>query len=189
MRSFKTRDDRFRIQSYLSHGFGNKSWNYGVSSLFLAGFKPRWVVGLSTTNDIQQMGGKLMQENQLLLDQFANAILKRGDNHFLTSFENHSLFTEVAFHENLPLSLLAYHKKVASAHSGLFPMGYLSDQTIKSNYDDVGVEASLYFTPTRRVYGYGVQQRFGRFRYPTTALKFKIGISGFLDCDLKYKQL
>ena len=189
LRSFKTRDDRFRIQTYLSHGFRGKSWNYGFAVNFLAGFKPRWVIGFSKTNDIQQMGGKLMEENELILDQFANAILKRGEIHYLTAFHNHKLMTEVAIHKNLRLNLLAYHKSVASAHSGVFPMGYVIDRKIQSKFKDVGVEATMRFTPTRRVYGFGVQQRFGRFRFPTTAIKFKMGTSGILDGDLGYKQL
>ena len=186
LRSFKTRDHRFRIQTYLSHGFRGKSWNYGFAVNFLAGFKPRWVIGFSKTNDIQQMGGKLMEENELILDQFANAILKRGENHYLTAFHNHKLMTEVAIHKNLRLNLLAYHKSVASAHSGVFPMGYVIDRKNQSKFKDVGVEATMRFTPTRRVYGFGVQQRFGRFGFPTTAIKFKMGTSGILDGDLEY---
>lgn len=48
-----------------------------------------------------------MEDNQLILDQFANAIFKRGDNNFLTAFHNHKLLTEVAIQENLRLGLLA----------------------------------------------------------------------------------
>lgn len=189
LRTFKTRDDRFRIQAYLSHGFRDKSWNYGFAANYLVGYKPRWVIGLSKTNDIQQMGGKLMEDNQLILDQFANAIFKRGNNHFLTAFHNHKLFTEVAIHENLRLGVLAYHKSIASAHIGVFPMGFITNGTIHSKFIDSGMEFGLFFTPTRRVYGFGVQQRFGRFRFPTTAIKFKMGIQGILDGDLSYKQL
>ena len=188
LRSFKTRDDRFRIHTYLSHGFRDKSWNYGFAVNFLVGYKPRWVIGLSKTNDIQQMGGKLMEENELILDQFANPILKRGDNHYLTAFHNHKLMTEVAIHKNLRLSVLAFHKSVASAHSGVFPMGFLTNRTIHSKFIDSGLEVGLRFTPTRRVYGFGVQQRFSRFRFPTTAIKVKMGFSGILNGDLNYKQ-
>lgn len=188
LRSFKTRDDRFRIHTYLSHGFRDKSWNYGFAVNFLVGYKPRWVIGLSKTNDIQQMGGKLMEENELILDQFANAILKRGDNHYLTAFHNHKLMTEVAIHKNLRLSVLAFHKSVASAHSGVFPMGFLTNRTIHSKFIDSGLEVGLRLTPTRRVYGFGVQQRFSRFRFPTTAIKVKMGFSGILNGDLNYKQ-
>ena len=147
LRSFKTRDDRFRIQTYLSHGFRDKSWNYGFAVNFLVGFKPRWVIGFSKTNDIQQMGGKLMEENELILDQFANAILKRGENHYLTAFHNHKLMTEVAIHKNLRLNLLAYHKSVASAHSGVFPMGYVIDRKIQSKSKDVGVRPPYVLHP------------------------------------------
>ena len=125
----------------------------------------------------------------MILDQFANAIFKRGNNHFLTAFHNHKLFTEVAIHENLRLGVLAYHKSIASAHSGVFPMGFITNGTIHSKFFDSGIEFGLFFTPTRRVYGFGVQQRFGRFRFPTTAIKFKMGIQGILDGDLSYKQL
>ena len=97
--------------------------------------------------------------------------------------------TEVAIHKNLRLNLLAYQKSVAFTHSGVFPMGYVIDRKIQSKFKDVGVEATLRVTPTRRVYGSGVQQRFGRFRFPTTAIKFKMETSGILDGDLGYKQL
>ena len=37
--------------------------------------------------------------------------------------------------------------------------------------------------------GFGVCQRFGRFRFSTTAIKFKMGNSGILESDLSYKQV
>ena len=188
-RTFKTRDDRFRLQGYLSHGFRDESWNYGLAAQYLLGFRPRWVIGVSKTNDIQQMGGKLLQENTLILDQFANAILKRGDNHYLTAFHNYRFMTEVAIHKNLRLSVTAFHNNIESAHTGLFPMGFVTNRTIQSKFKDAGLEVGLRFTPNRRVYGFGVQQRFGRFRFPTTALHFKMGTSGILNGDFEYKQL
>lgn len=74
-----------------------------------------------------------MEENELILDQFANAILKRGENHYLTAFYNHKLMTEVAIHKNLRFNLLAYYKSVASAHSGVFPWDMLSIEKSNQN--------------------------------------------------------
>jgi len=97
--------------------------------------------------------------------------------------------TEVAIHKNLRLSVTAFHNNIESAHTGLFPMGFVTNRTIQSKFKDAGLEVGLRFTPNRRVYGYGVQQRFGRFRFPTTALHFKMGTSGILNGDFEYKQL
>lgn len=46
-----------------------------------------------------------------------------------------------------------------------------------------------YFYARQKGLWFGVQHRFGWFRFPTTAMKFKIGIPGILDGDFSYKQL
>ena len=188
-RTFNSQNDRFRFQSYLTHGLKNKSWNYGLSANFLIGNRPRVIVGVSYSDDLQQFGGKLMSEDPLVFDPFADALFKRGNNYFRTDVQDFKVLTDYAITKNLHLSTLWYLRDIASADPDRFSIGYRVGADTKNEYVDSGFEFRMIFTPKRKVFGYGVFQRFGNNLYPSTIIKLKKGVAGFIGSNLNYMQI
>lgn len=188
-RTFTSQNDKFRFQSYLTHGLKNKSWNYGLSANFLIGNRPRVIFGVSYSDDLQQFGGKLMSEDPLVFDPFADALFKRGNNYFRTDIQDFKVLTDYAITKNLHLSALWFLRDIASADPDRFSIGYRVGSDTKNEYVDSGFEFRMIFTPKRKVFGYGVFQRFGNNLYPSTIIKLKKGVAGFIGSNLNYTQI
>lgn len=187
-RTFKTKDDRFRVNGHLAYGFKDKKAKYALEGRYLLAYKPRITTGLAYQNDIEQLGSVLFNTTQLLGNSFGTAALfSRGSNRFLSQVEKTAVNFDLQIKRNLHVGLNLTKSNITSADPNLFSINYIDNNGgIQDKVVDVSSNIYLSYTPGRFVYGYGVERRFGRNPFPTLILNYKKGISGVLDGTHNY---
>ncbi|MDY0780793.1 DUF5686 and carboxypeptidase-like regulatory domain-containing protein [Tenacibaculum sp. IB213877] len=197
-RSFKTKDDRFRISGHVAYGFGNKKVNYGAEAQYLLSYKPRITTNIAYQDDIEQLGSTLLNTNQLLGRSFgSSAILSRGNNYFLSSVVKYAANFDYAIHNNFHIGFNFTRSKIKSATTEeYFSINYFDDNgNLQNSVTNVASDVYMSFTPGRFVYGLGVQQRFGKNIFPSIVVNYRHGYKGVFggthDYDkvqIKYSQ-
>ena len=190
-RTFKTKDDRYRIKTYMSYGFKDKKIKYGLEGRYLLSYKPRISVGAVYQKDIQQLGGVLLNTTELLSKGFSTSgLFSRGDNSFLSRIEKIGTNFDYQIKKNLHFGINFSHTKTQSASTEDFSINYLDDnKNIQSQVTDVASDIYLSYTPGRFEYGLGVQRQFGGDVYSTITLNFRRGYKGFFNGSHTYEKL
>ena len=190
-RTFKTKDDRFRVNGHLAYGFKDKKVKYGLEGRYLLSYKPRIAAGLAYQNDIEQLGSVLFNTTQLLGNSFGTAALfSRGSNRFLSKVNKTAINVDLEIKKNLHLGINLTRSNITSADPNLFSINYLDNNgDTRNRVVDVSSDVYLSFTPGRFVYGYGVERRFGRNLFPTLILNYKKGFRGVLHGTHSYHKL
>ncbi|QWX84492.1 carboxypeptidase-like regulatory domain-containing protein [Cellulophaga sp. HaHaR_3_176] len=191
-RNFKTKEDRFRTNSFIALGFNDKKLKFGIESKYLLIGDPRIVVGASYMDEYEQMSLKPLQINDLLTDNYGNvALFSRGENFSLTHTKRASANVDVAITKNLHVGISGVHQRASDIEPEKFNIGYLDEKTerILNNATDFSTNFTLVYTPNRNVYGYGVEQRFGENIFSTTIIKFSKGIKGVSESQFDYDKI
>ncbi|TYQ00361.1 carboxypeptidase-like protein [Tenacibaculum adriaticum] len=191
-RTFKTKDDRFRLSGHLAYGFKDKGLKYGAEAQYLLSYKPRISTSFAYQNDIEQLGSVLLNTNQLLGRSFgATALFSRGNNFFLSDVKKYAANFDYAIDKNLHLGFNFTRAKIRSATTQEnFSINYTDENgNPKSTVTDVASDIYLTFTPGRFVYGLGVQQRFGKNIFPSVILNYRHGYKGPLNGTHDYDKL
>ncbi len=190
-KTFKTKDDRFRLAGHLAYGFKDKKFKYGLEGRYLLSYKPRIAVGLAYQKDIEQLGSSLLNTTQLLGTSFGtDALFSRGDNFFLSKVEKIATNFDYQVKNNLHVGVNFSHTKIKSASPANFSMNYRDQNgSIQSRVTDVASDVYVSFTPGRFVYGLGVERRFGRNLFPTLVLNYRRGYKGLFNGTHTYDKL
>ena len=190
-RTFKTKDDRYRIKGYMSYGFKDKKIKYGLEGRYLLSYSPRISAGAVYQKDIQQLGGVLLNTTELLSSGFStSALFSRGSNSFLSRIEKIGTNFDYQIKKNLHFGINFSHTKTESAITEDFSINYLDDNgNIQSQITDVASDIYLSYTPGRFEYGLGVERRFGGDVYSTITLNFRKGYKGFFNGSHTYEKL
>lgn len=190
-RSFKTKDDRFRIGGHVAYGFKDKRIKYGAEGRYLLSYKPRIAVGLAYQNDIEQLGSTLLNTTQLLGGSFGTtALFSRGDNFFLSDIKKIATNFDYQLKLNLHFGINLSHARIRSASEKDFSMNYFDENgNIQSQVTDVASDIYLSYTPGRFVYGLGVERRFGRNIFPTLVLNYRRGYKGVFNGTHNYDRI
>ncbi|CAL2059490.1 DUF5686 and carboxypeptidase-like regulatory domain-containing protein [Tenacibaculum sp. 190524A05c] len=198
-RTFKTKDDRFRLAGHLAYGFKDKEFKYGLEAKYLLSYQPRIAVSAAYQKDVEQLGSSLFNTTQLLGNTFGStALFSRGNNFFLSNVEKYAANFDYAIHNNLRLGFNLSHSRISSASPENFSVSYREnpgDTNFISSVTDVASDVYISFTPGRFVYGLGVEQRYGRNVFPSIVLNYRHGYKGVLNgthdydrIQLKYNQ-
>ena len=190
-RSFKSKDDRFRLGGHLAYGFKDEKIKYGLEGRYLLSYQPRIAVGLAYQKDIEQLGSSLLNTTQLLGTTFGtDALFSRGDNFFLSKVEKIAANFDYQIKKNLHVGVNFSHSTIRSASPENFNMDYLdTNGNIRSRITNVASDVYISFTPGRFVYGLGVVRRFGRNIYPSIILNYRKGYKGILNGTHTYDKL
>ncbi len=192
LRTFKTKDDRFKFRGYLAYGFKDKKIKYGLETKYLLSYQPRIAVGLAYQDDVEQLGSVLMNTTKLLGRSFGtSAILSRGNNYFLSNVKRYLSTINYAVTDNFRFGLTLSRSEMYSATTDdNFSVKYLNDNgTINSQVTDVASDFYISFTPNRMVYGLGVEQRAGEELYPSFILNFRSGYKGIFGGTHNYNKI
>ena len=188
-RTFKTKDDRFRLSGHLAYGWKDKKAKYGLEGRYLLSYIPRIAIGVAYQKDVEQLGSVLLNTSQLLGNSFGTtALFSRGDNFFLSNVTKIATNFDYKVKENLHIGVNLSHSKISSASEENFSMEYL-DQSTKSKVVDVASDLYISYTPGRFVYGLGVEQRFGRNIFPTLVLNYRRGYKGAFNGTHNYDKI
>ena len=191
-RTFKSVDDLFRAHFYGVYGTKDRKFKYGLEAKYLISESPRIIIGASRRDDNFQFGGKTLVVNDLWAgNSNTNLLINRGVNAFISKLEKNAIMTDYAVTNNFHIIASAAHQKIVSATtSNIFSIDYSQDgTTIESKITDFNSSLSFVYTPTRIVYGFGVDQRFGRSLYPTITLKLNKGFSGIAQSQFNYSKI
>lgn len=192
VRSFQSPEDRFRSYFYGAYGTRDKKLKYGVSAKYLLFHQPRVVVGASFQDDYLQLGSVLQKDDSALdLKNSSNFWFARGENYYLT--RNKKLQGVLDFgvaKSNLHFTLSGIYQKVKPADFDHFSIAYRDKNNNElTEYSDANLGFSITYTPKRNVYGYGVEQRYGRNTFATYKIKYTQGISGIRHSNFNYSKL
>lgn len=190
-RTFTTTDDRFRISGFVGYGTKDKRYKFGTEAKYLVSYKPRIAVGASYLQDVEQLGGKLLNTNGLNANVFdPNALFSRGENFFLSHVSRTALKFDIELKKNLHFGISAAHNIIKSASPKDFTVDYFDDNnTIQSEVTDVSTDVYIAYTPGRFEYGFGVEQKMGRNIFPSIVLNYHRGFKNFLNGDFNYDKI
>lgn len=190
-RTFKTKDDRFRLSGHVAYGFKDEEFKYGLEARYLLSYQPRITTSIAYQKDIEQLGSTLFNTTQLLGRTFGStALFSRGNNFFLSDVEKYATNFDYAINNNFHIGFNFTHATIKSASPENFSISYLNDLgNLASTVTDVASDVYLTFTPGRFVYGLGVEQRFGRNVFPTIVINYRHGYKGFLNGTHDYDKI
>ncbi|SEC22336.1 CarboxypepD_reg-like domain-containing protein [Tenacibaculum sp. MAR_2009_124] len=190
-RTFKTKDDRFRVGGHIAYGFKDKKFKYGLETRYLLSYQPRIAVGVAYQNDIEQLGSNLLNTTQLLGNTFGTtALFNRGDNFFLSKVRKIATNFDYQVKLNLHVGFNLSHSRIRSASEADFSMSYIDQNgTLQSQITDVASDIYVSYTPGRFVYGLGVERRFGRNIFPTFVLNYRKGYKGPFNGTHSYDKI
>lgn len=183
MRSFITPQDRFRTYGFFAYGTRDKQVKYGISVKYLLNHRPRITIGAEFKNDYLQLGSVLPIDDTTLGFRKPFALwFARGENFYLTHNKLYQGIIDFSSTDgNLHLTLLGAFQQMKSADEKHFSIDFMKNQKILSAYNDAHFGISLTYTPKRNVYGYGVEQRYGRNLHNIYRLKYTKGFSQIGD--------
>ena len=92
---------------------------------------------------------------------------------------------------NVQLSVFGTYQNLRSASEDHFLIAYQNPKTgeLLRDYDNFYTGTELTFTPGRKVFGYGVEQRYGKKLYSTYTLKYSKGVEGVSHSKFDYDKL
>ncbi len=189
-RTFKTPDDRFRAYGHIAYGLKDKKMKYELVSKYLLSYQPRIETELTLSDDYKQNARQLMNLHQLLhTNNFgSNFILSRGKNVFISHVKNYALKFDYKIIKNFHIGIIPYYTYTEPADNHLFNIDYLNNNgNIKHHVTDTGADIYVTYTPGRFVYGYGIEQKFGKNAFPTFVLNYRKAF-GFNDVDYQRLQ-
>lgn len=191
-RTYKTEDDKLRFNFYGAYGIDDRKFKYGIEGVYLLSSQQRIVVGASHLRDNLQLSSRLISPSDLLpKSSNANSLIRRGENYYLSNVTRNTINFDWALHNNLHINVSGVHQQIESADPNLFSMNYTlpNSSEIQNKLTDFATNISIMYTPGRNVYGYGVEQKFGKLPYPTFLLKYTKGYKGVFNSDFNYNKL
>ncbi|QTE23891.1 DUF5686 family protein [Polaribacter cellanae] len=191
-RTFKTQNDRFRINGFIGYGIKDKKIKYYLDAKYLLSYKPRIGVGISYLNDTEQLGAKLLSTNGLNAKLFdPNALFSRGNNFFLSSVNRKVIQFDIELKKNLHIGTSFAHNNISSAANRKdFTIDYLDNNgNIQTELTNVSQDFYITYTPGRFEFGFGIEQRIGKNLYPSIILNYRKGYKGFLNGSFNYDKL
>jgi len=191
-RSFFSTDDRFRVYAYGAYGLKDKQFKYGVSGKYLISYSPRIIIGTGFQDDNLQLGTFVMHDDtELNFEKTTNFIIARGENYYLTRNKKLQGVINYDLANNVRFSVFGTYQNLASASETDFLIAYRNPKTgeLLHQYDNFYTGGELTFTPGRKVFGYGVEQRYGKKLFSTYTLKYSKGVEGIGHSKFDYDKL
>ena len=191
IRTFKTKEDRFRLAAYVAHGFKDHKNKYGIEARYLLSYQPRISIGATYQKDIEQLGRTSIKTTELLTESFGTASLfSKNNNFFLSKRERVATNFDYQIQQNLHIGINFSHSKTQSASPSNFSMDYFDEKGNKqAKVTDTSSEIYIAFTPGRFVYGLGVERLFGDNIFPTLILNYRRGYKGVFNGSNTYDKL
>lgn len=191
-KTYISTEDRFRSYFYGAYGLRDHKLKYGISAKYLLTHAPRITFGASFQNDNLQLGSFVMHDDTRLdFGKTTNFIIARGENYYLTNNKKWQSSVTIGLHKNFEISFFGTHQKTKPADEEHFSITYKNpeNQEIIKHYNDFSTGLVLSYTPKRNVYGYGVEQRFGKKLFSTYQFKYTKGVKGVFDSQFDYDKL
>ncbi len=192
-------NDRARLRGYLAYGTKDKQFKYGIEGKYLLNRPSRWIVGVGTKRDIEQLGSQLISDEGVLTRSFgSSSILSGGGNNQLSTLNKTNVFTSFELFVNGKLRLDATYQTIKSASSVFNADFYLQPESNPtantktiSHLTDSRIALSFSAYPGRKFAGSGVERyNFDPITiYPTIIVKYTKGLKGALHSTFNYDKI
>lgn len=197
LRTYFGQNDRWRLNTYLAYGFKDRQLKYGAEGKYMLNKPGRWIIGIGTKRDIEQLGAQLISDEGIITRSFgSSSVLTSGVNDKLSSVNKTNVFTSFELATNAVLRFDGTYQTMKSAHENFNSSYYLKPDPnhTASSYDDltdsrVGVSFSA--EPGKKYTGVGVE-RYSHDQvgvYPTIMLKYSKGLKGVISSDFEYDKM
>lgn len=190
-RNYTSKDDKWRINTYLAYGTQDKALKYGAEAKYLVYPKKRMTLGLSYMDDFEQLASRILEDNELLLRNFGvGALVVRGFNYTLLHNKRASIQWQYEFLENFNMTFAVIHQEIVSADPLNFDISYLDKNNATQNRVN-GYSSSLTFslTPGRINHGFGIERKHNRKNFATYLVRYTKGFEGLTSHDFNYHRL
>lgn len=192
-RTYKSLNDRFRIQGFTTYGFKNNSVSFGLEGRYLLIKNRRLIIDVAYTDDFQQAGLTNFVGDHILPDaqNESKAIFSRGRNYYLSKIDKASMKISVEPYKNIEMGVVGNYSTIQSAAPDLFSLAFLNPetQTLETQTNDFNTTFFLNYTPKREVFGTGVDRNFGIKLHPSLLINFISGFSDFGESQFKYQKI
>ena len=155
-------------------------------------YSPRIIIGTGFQDDNLQLGTFVMHDDtELNFEKTTNFIIARGENYYLTRNKKLQGVINYDLANNVRFSVFGTYQNLASASETDFLIAYRNPKTgeLLHQYDNFYTGGELTFTPGRKVFGYGVEQRYGKKLFSTYTLKYSKGVEGIGHSNFDYDKL
>lgn len=193
LRTFKTENDKLRIETYTAYGLQDKKAKFGFEARYLAANNPRFIISTAYLNDNEQMGLTQFNGAHLIPEaaRSSKALFNRGRNYLISHSEKKMLRFDFEPIKNLHIGVTGTHNFMESAAPDRFSQKHFDSRTkkIRGEVTDFTTDLYLTYTPTKQVSGFGVDEKTAYTLYPTLMLNFKRGFKGIFGSNFNYNRI
>lgn len=190
-RTYFSQNDQWRLEGFGAYGFKDDRFKFGISAKALLNRKNRLTLYAGYRKDVEQTGASLTSSNDVLGRNLASSsLITVGANDKLTRVKLATLGFSLEPFKNLNIRLTGSYRSLSSA-TQTFSVAYeREDGSIGNTVNQPELQVSAFFTPKRKVSGYGVERTIiNQGSFPSIFLGYTYGIKGFLDGEFEYQRI
>ncbi|MGK0385839.1 MAG: hypothetical protein ACI849_000444 [Patiriisocius sp.] len=190
-RTYFSQNDQWRLEGFGAYGFKDERFKFGLSGKLLLNRKNRLTLYAGYRKDVEQTGASLSSSNDVLGRNLASSsLITIGANDKLTRIKLATAGVSLEPAKDFNVRLTGSFRKLSSA-TDTFSIDYLKDDgTIGTDVTQPEFRLLTFFTPKRKVSGYGVERTIiNSGDFASIFVGYTYGIKGFLGGDFEYHRI
>lgn len=191
-RTYRGKNDMWRIQAYTAYGFRDQKWKFGGEAKYMFNKTDRFQIGTGFRKDVLQLGVQLTTDEGIMTRSFASSsVLNSGETTSMSSVTQSNIYTSIEPWKNIQLRLDATQQTIESADSNLFNINYYRSGVLRTDLNDTRFTATIIARPGAKFSTYGVDryEMTALATNPTLILKYTKGVGGVFNSDFNYNKL
>lgn len=190
-RTYFSQNDPWRLEVFGAYGFRDQRFKYGVSGKWLLDRKSRLTVFGGNRKDVEQTGASLTSTTDVLGRNLASSsLITIGANDRLTRVNLSTAGFSIEPAKNFNVRITGSYRTLESA-TETFSLDYFDENgDVQSTISQPEIELGLFYTPTRKTSGYGVERTIiNDGDFPTFYMGYTYGTKDLLGGDFEYSKL
>lgn len=191
-RTYRGRNDLWRLEGFLAYGFGDDKFKYGLSGKWLLTKKRRLIIAGGNRRDVEQLGASLTSSTDVLGRNLASSsVITTSTNDKLTSINLSSLSLSFEPKRNVIVRLGGDYRTLESA-SETFSLDYVDPESptgVSSEIKQFETAFSVNYYPGRKMSGFGVERHVANDNFAQLYAKISIGDKSILNSDFDYTKV
>ncbi len=191
-RTYRGKNDMWRIQAYTAYGFRDQKWKFGGEAKYMFNKTNRFQIGTGFRKDVLQLGVQLTTDEGIMTRSFASSsVLNSGETTSMSSVTQSNFYTSIEPWKNIQFRFDATQQNIKSADSNLFNINYYRQGVLRSDLNDTRFTATIIARPGAKFSTYGVDryEMTALATNPTLILKYTKGVGGVFNSDFNYNKV
>lgn len=191
-RTYRGKNDMWRIQAYTAYGFRDQKWKFGGEAKYMFNKTNRFQIGAGFRKDVLQLGVQLTTDEGIMTRSFASSsVLNSGETTSMSSVKQSNFYTSIEPWKNFQIRLDATTQNIKSADSNLFNIDYYRAGVLRNELNDTRFTATIIARPGIKFSTYGVDryEMTALATNPSIILKYTKGVGGVFNSDYNYNKL